>query len=63
MSYLRSHKKFLNFSDNLSVKDLKGQGKLSNHTIRDYILEELDIGLINRERLDKFLKQSTGRFD
>ena len=57
-------KKFLNFSDNLSVKDLKGQGKLSNgKVVRDYILEELDIGLINRVKLAEFLKQSVGRFD
>ncbi len=57
-------KKFLNFSDNLSVKDLKGQGKLSNgKVVRDYILEELDVGLINRAKLEEFLKQSVGRFD
>ena len=30
-------KKFLNFSENLSIKDLKGQGKLSSRTVRDYI--------------------------
>ena len=57
-------KKFLNFSDNLSVKDLKEQGRLSNSkVVRDYILEELDVGLINRAKLEEFLKQSAGRFN
>ena len=56
-------KKFLNFSENLSIKDLKGQGKLSSRTVRDYILEELDVGLINRAKLEEFLKQSVGRFN
>jgi Fic family protein len=56
-------KKFLNFSENLSIKDLKGQGKLSSRTVRDYILEELDVGLINRAKLEEFLKQSAGRFN
>ena len=56
-------KKFLNFSENLSVKELKKQDKLSNRAVRDYILEELDVGLINRAKLEKFLKQSVGRFN
>lgn len=56
-------RKFLNFSENLSVTDLKKQGKLSNQTVRDYILDELDRGLINREKLDDFLRNANGRFD
>ena len=56
-------RKFLNFSENLSVTDLKKQGKLSNQTVRDYILDELDRGLINREKLDNFLKNANGRLD
>ena len=57
-------KKFLNFSENLSVKELKVQGKLSKgKEVRDYVLEELDVGLINRAKLEEFLRQSVGRFN
>ena len=56
--------KFLNFSENLSVKELKVQGKLSKgKEVRDYVLEELDVGLINRAKLEEFLRQSVGRFN
>jgi hypothetical protein len=58
-----SIRKFLNLSANLSKKELKSQKKLdSGMTIRDYLLTELDLSLINRTRLDEFLKMSDGPF-
>ena len=58
-----SIRKFLNLSTNLSKKELKSQKKLdSGMTIRDYLLTELDLSLINRKRLDEFLKVSDGPF-
>ncbi len=58
-----SIKKFLNLSKNLSKTDLKRQGKLNaSTTIRDYLLNELDLGLINRLKLENFLKNSKGLF-
>jgi hypothetical protein len=58
-----SIRKFLNLSTNLSKKELKSQKKLdSGMTIRDYLLSELDLSLINRKRLDEFLKVSDGPF-
>ena len=50
-------------STNLSKKELKSQKKMdSGMTIRDYLLTELDLSLINRTRLDEFLKISDGPF-
>jgi hypothetical protein len=58
-----SIRKFLNLSTNLSKKELKSQKKMdSGMTIRDYLLTELDLSLINRTRLDEFLKISNGPF-
>ena len=43
--------------------ELKSQKKMdSGMTIRDYLLTELDLSLINRTRLDEFLKISDGPF-
>jgi hypothetical protein len=59
-----SIRKFLNISKNISKKELKLKGKIEkDDTIRDYILKELDLGLINRTRLDAFSIQSSGPFD
>lgn len=58
-----SIRKFLNLSANISKKELKSQKKLdSGMNIRDYLLTELDLSLINRTRLDEFLKVSDGPF-
>ena len=57
-------RKFLNLSKNLSKKELKTQGELKDgKNIRDYILNELDLGLINRVKLEKFSKKTTGVFN
>lgn len=59
-----SIRKFLNLSKNLSKVELKKQKKLSDgKTIRDYILDELDLGLINRTKLEKFSNKAMGTFD
>jgi len=59
-----SIRKFLNFTKNISKKELKKQGELKNgKTVRDYILNELDLGLINRVKLVDCLKKSKGPFD
>lgn len=59
-----SIRKFLNLSKNLSKQELKEQGELKDgKTIRDYILNELDLGLINRKKLAKFSNKSMGIFD
>ena len=59
-----SIRKFLNLSKNISKKELKNQGKLPDgKTIRDYLLEQLDLGLINRLNLEKFSKKTIGIFD
>jgi hypothetical protein len=58
-----SIRKFLNLSTNISKKELKSQKKLdSGMTVRDYLLTELDLSLINRTRLDNFLIISDGPF-
>ncbi len=59
-----SIRKFLNISKNISKKELKSEGKIKkDDTLRDYILNELDLGLINRTRLDPFSIQPSGPFD
>ena len=59
-----SIRKFLNLSKNISKKELKSEGKIKkDETLRDYILKELDLGLINRTRLDDFSIQLSGPFD
>jgi len=59
-----SIRKFLNLSKNISKKELKSEGKIKkDETLRDHILKELDLGLINRNRLDDFSIQSSGPFD
>ena len=58
-----SIRKFLNISKNISKKELKSQGKLKDESVRDYVLHELDLGLINRTRLESFSIQSNGPFD
>ncbi len=59
-----SIRKFLNLSKNISKKELKSEGKIKkDDTLRDYILNELDLGLINRTRLEPFSIQSSGPFD
>ena len=59
-----SIRKFLNISKNISKKELKSKNKMKKDaTIRNYILNELDLGLINRTRLDEFSIQSCGPFD
>ena len=59
-----SIRKFLNISKNISKKELKSEGKMKkDDTLRDYILNELDLGLINRTRLDEFSIKSSGPFD
>ncbi len=58
-----SIRKFLNIYKNISKKELKSQSKTGDQNIRDYILNELDLGLINRTRLKTFSVQTTGNFD
>ena len=59
-----SIRKFLNLSKNLSRNELKSKGELSGgKNIRDYIMNELDLGLINRLRLTDFSIKSHGPFD
>lgn len=59
-----SIRKFLNISKNISKKELKSEGKIKkNDTLRDYVLNELDLGLINRTRLESFSIHSRGPFD
>ena len=59
-----SIRKFLNLSKNLSRTELKSKGELSGgKNIRDYILNELDLGLINRLRLNDFSIKFHGPFD
>jgi len=58
-----SIRKFLNLSENLSLSELKSQNKLTKgDTVRDYILDELDLGLINRLKLEIFKKNLNGSF-
>ena len=58
-----SIRKFLNISLNISKKELKSEKKLkSDQTVRDYILNELDLCLINRIRLENFSNISKGSF-
>jgi hypothetical protein len=47
-----SIKKFLNLTKHYTKK-----------TIRDDILDDLDLGLINKTKLEKFLLNTTGVFD
>lgn len=59
-----SIRKFLNISKNISKTQLKSEGKIKkDDTLRDYVLNELDLGLINRTRLESFSIQSSGPFD
>jgi predicted DNA-binding protein len=58
-----SIRKFLNISLNISKKELKSEKKLkSDQNVRDYILNELDLCLINRVRLENFSNISKGLF-
>ncbi|MGY5144409.1 MAG: hypothetical protein ACW9XH_08005 [Candidatus Nitrosopumilus sp. bin_32a] len=57
-------RKFLNLSKNISKKELKSEGKIKkDDTLRDYVLNELDLGLINRTRLEPFSIQTSGPFN
>ena len=59
-----SIRKFLNISKNISKKELKSKNKMKKNAMpRNYILNALDLGLINRTRLDEFSIQSCGPFD
>ena len=60
----KSIRKFLNLANNLSKDELKIQGELTDgRKIRDYILDQLDSGLINRIKLENFEKKISGPFD
>ncbi len=56
--------KFLNLSKNLHISELKEQNELTGgKPIREYILEQLDLGLVNRTKLEIFSKKASGIFD
>lgn len=60
----KSIQKFLSLSKNLNISELKKQDDLINgKSIRDYVLEQLDLGLVNRTKLETFSKKSSGIFD
>ena len=56
-------RKFLNFTINVSRDELKKQYKIKRgETMRDYILDELDLCLVNSTRQQDFLSNAEGIF-
>ena len=56
-------RKFLNFRINISRDELRKQSKIKNSkTMRDYILDELDLCLINSTSRQNFLSNAEGTF-
>ncbi len=55
--------KFLNMSQNISSKNLKDQNKLNKgKSMRDYILNEIDLGMLNSARMNVFVSNTHGVF-